>query len=87
MNDDLSSKGEENSNSDQVAEENDVVEDNPRRRLQDSITSKNPTGKMNLDRRYPNSERRSNKDSDYEGPPRRFTIDRRKTNKDRRKPD
>jgi len=87
MNDDLSSKGEENSNSDQVAEENDVVEDKPRRRLQDSITSKNPTGKMNLDRRYPNSERRSNKDSDYEGPPRRFTIDRRKTNKDRRKPD
>lgn len=80
-------KGEENSNSDQVAEENDVVEDKPRCRIQDSIASKNPTGKMNLDRRCPNSERRSNKDSDYEGKPRRYTIDRRKTNKDRRKPD
>lgn len=69
---------------DQVAEENTATEETPRRRIQDGITSKNPTRKMNLDRRLKNHERRSNSDSDYKGPSRRYTIDRRQTNKDRR---
>ena len=87
MNDDSSQKGKENSNSDQVAEENDAVEDKLRRRIQDDITPKTPARKMNLDRRFNNSERRCLKDSAYKGWARRFTIDRRKTAKDRRKLD
>ncbi len=66
-----------------AVEDTDTVKDQPRRRIQDSITSKNPTRKMNLDRRC-NSERRSSKDSDYDGLPRRYTIERRMTSKDRR---
>jgi hypothetical protein len=85
MNDDSSRKGRENSNHDQASEENDAVEDKPHRRIQDGITSKTPTRKMNLDRRYKNSERRCVKDTGYKGWARRFTIDRRKTAKDRRK--
>jgi len=84
MNDDSSQKGKENSNHDQEAEENDAVEDKSHRRIQDGITSKTPTRKMDLDRRYKNSERRSIKDIAYKGWARRFTIDRRKTTKDRR---
>lgn len=87
MNDDSSIKGEENSTTNEKAEEDDAIEDETGRRIQDDITSRDPTGKMNLDRRYPDSERRSNKDSDYDGPPRRYTIDRRKITKDRQKPD
>ncbi len=86
MNDDSSQKGRENSNHDQASEEgNDAVEDKPHRRIQDGITSKTPTRKMNLDRRYKNSERRCIKETGYKGWARRFTIDRRKTAKDRRK--
>jgi len=85
MNDDSLQKGKENSNSDQTAEEIDDVEDKLHRRIQDGITSKTPTRKMNLDRRYKNSERRYLKDSGYKGWARRFTVDRRKTAKDRRK--
>jgi len=66
-----------------TVEDTDTVKDRPRRRIQDGITSKNPTRKMNLDRRC-NSERRSIHDSDYDGRPRRYTIDRRMTTKDRR---
>ena len=87
MKDDSSQNGKENSNTDQAAEDNQAEEEESLRRIQDDIKSKDPTGKMNLDRRYPNRERRSNVDSDYEGPPRRYTIDRRNTTKDRRKPD
>jgi hypothetical protein len=79
---------EENGNKtiiDQAQKEDDAVEDKPRRRIQDGITSKDPRGKMNLDRRYPDSERRCKKDSDYKGPARRYTIDQRLTSKDRRK--
>ena len=72
---------------DQASEENEAVEDKPHRRIQDAITSKTPTRKMNLDRRYKNSERRCLKDSGYKGWARRFTVDRRKTAKDRRKLD
>ena len=54
------------------------------RRLQDAITSKNPTRKLNLDRRSKNSERRTNAASTFNGKARRFTIDRRLNNKDRR---
>ncbi len=57
------------------------------RRVQDGITSKDPTRKLNLDRRAPNSERRVSDDSNYCGPVRRYTIDRRLKTKDRRKPD
>lgn len=67
----------------QVAEDTDTVNDQPRRRIQDGITSKNPTRKMNLDRRC-DSERRSIQDSDYDGLPRRYTIERRIITKDRR---
>ena len=64
-----------------------AVEEKPRRRLQDSIESKNPVRQMNLDRRIKNNDRRSNYDPDYKGPSRRLTIDRRLKNQDRRKKD
>jgi len=54
------------------------------RRLQDSIVSKDPGRKFNLDRRTKDSDRRINTDSDYNGPARRYNIDRRLTLKDRR---
>jgi hypothetical protein len=82
-----SDKSEENVTNDQASDENDTMAAVPRRRIQDGIKSKNPSGKMNLNRRRENSERRTNKDSDYKGPSRRFTIDRRVATKDRRKPD
>ena len=57
------------------------------RRIQDSITSRDPTRKLNLDRRTINSERRVNNDPNYCGQTRRYTIDRRLHTKDRRKSD
>ena len=85
MNDNPSEESGKNKTIDQAEKEDDAVEDKHGRRIQDDIKSKNPTGKMNLDRRYPNSERRCMKDSDYKGPARRFTIDQRLKTKDRRK--
>ena len=60
---------------------------NHRRRLQDSIISKDPARKFNLDRRVKNSDRRVNTDPNYKGPSRRYTIDRRVNLKDRRAKD
>jgi len=57
---------------------------NTGRRLQDAIISKDPTRKLNLDRRTARNDRRANTDPNYKGPARRFTIDRRLTSKDRR---
>ena len=57
---------------------------NPGRRLQDSILSKDPQHKLNLDRRVARSDRRFSTDSNYKGPSRRYTIDRRLKSKDRR---
>ena len=54
------------------------------RRLQDDITSKDPTGKMNLDRRKKNRERRTMENTEYKGLSRRYTIDRRFCTSDRR---
>ena len=57
----------------------------PHRRVQDNITSKNPSHMMNLDRRFKANERRDlNYDYSYNGPARRFVIDRRLKIKDRR---
>lgn len=64
-----------------------TVDEQPRRRLQDNIESKNPTRNMNFDRRLKNNDRRTNYDSDYKGPSRRLTIDRRLKTQDRRKND
>ncbi len=58
---------------------------NQGRRIQDKIASKDPTHKLNLDRRVPNSDRRKFDDPNYKGPARRMTIDRRVNLKDRRK--
>lgn len=55
-----------------------------RRRLQDSIESKNPTRNMNYDRRLKNNDRRSNYETQPNTPSRRLTIDRRIILKDRR---
>jgi len=55
------------------------------RRLQDSIVSKDPFRKFNLDRRTARSDRRGDRDPNYNGPSRRYTIDRRLNLKDRRK--
>lgn len=55
------------------------------RRIQDDIASKDPTRKLNLDRRVKNSDRRLADDPNYKGPSRRYTIDRRVNLKDRRK--
>ena len=60
---------------------------NSGRRLQDSLISKDPSRKFNVDRRTQGSERRVNTDTDYNGPARRNTIDRRLNLKDRRKKD
>ena len=58
--------------------------ENTGRRLQDSIISKDPGRKLNLDRRVKNRERRADSDPNYNGPARRLTIDRRLNLKDRR---
>ena len=86
MNKDSSDEDDKNINADTDVEENTVSETKHRRRLQDSITSKTPTRKMNLDRRV-QSDRRSRHNTDYKGPSRRYTIDRRLNIKDRRKKD
>ena len=68
---------------DDTREENND-KNNPGRRLQDSLISKDPGRKFNLDRRTPGSERRVTTDPDYNSPARRNTIDRRHNLKDRR---
>lgn len=57
------------------------------RRIQDAITSKNPSRKLNLDRRTARNERRANADPNYKGPSKRYNIDRRQNTKDRRDED
>ena len=57
------------------------------RRLKDSIVSKDPLRKLNLDRRAENSDRRIANNPNYNGPARRNTIDRRLNLKDRREKD
>lgn len=78
---------------DKAASKSDIADDtsaessekkNTGRRLQDAIVSKDPTRKLNLDRRTARSDRRADTDPHYKGPARRFTIDRRLTSKDRR---
>ena len=84
MKKDFAKKNTENDTTDQVAEEINTDNSEPQRRIQDGISIKNSTRKMNLDRRVTNSERRGSGDGNYKGPSRRYTIDRRLTNKDRR---
>ena len=67
--------------------ESNSAQDNPGRRLQDSLISKDPSRKFNLDRRTEGSDRRVNSDPNYNGPARRNIIDRRRNLKDRRKED
>jgi hypothetical protein len=57
------------------------------RRLLDTLISKDPSRKFNVDRRTNGSERRVNTDPSYKGPVRRNTIDRRLKLKDRREKD
>lgn len=68
------------------SEQTDEASENKKtgRRLQDSITSKDPQRKLNLDRRVARSDRRLSTDNNYNGPARRYTIDRRLKSKDRR---
>lgn len=80
-------KNKENNTSEKVAEEIITDESPPQRRIQDGISIKKSTRKMNLDRRCENSERRGSGDPNYKGPSRRYNIDRRLKNKDRRKTD
>ncbi len=77
-------KGSKITPSGKMVEGNVTAEPLHNRRVQDGITSKSPTRKMNLDRRHPNSERRGDGNPNYNGPSRRYTIDRRLTAKDRR---
>lgn len=86
MKKDSTDEDDKNISADLVAEESAVSETKHGRRLQDGITSKTPTRKMNLDRRV-QSDRRARYDTNYKGPSRRFTIDRRLNIKDRRKKD
>jgi hypothetical protein len=72
---------------DKVAEEINTDQSPPQRRIQDGISIKKSTRKMNLDRRCENSERRGNGDPNYTGLSRRYNIDRRLNNKDRRNAD
>lgn len=55
------------------------------RRLVDVIISKHPFRKLNLDRRTTRSDRRVDRNPNYNDPSRRYTIDRRQRLKDRRK--
>ena len=80
-------KKKENETTDKVAEEIYTDESPPQRRIQDGISIKKSTRKMNLDRRCENSERRGNGDPNYKGPSRRYNIDRRLKTKDRRNAD
>lgn len=81
-------KNKESDTTDKVAEEINTDKSVPQRRIQDGISIKKSTRKMNLDRRCENSERRGNADPNYKGPCRRYTIvDRRLKNKDRRSSD
>ena len=86
MADDKSLKNKENSDSDEAAggADSDAKHD---RRIQDGITSKDPTGKMDLDRRYKDSDRRCMHPSVHKGRAQRFTVDRRQATRDRRKKD
>lgn len=54
------------------------------RRLLDTLISKDPSRKFNVDRRTQGSDRRGNTDPNYTGPVRRNTIDRRLKLRDRR---
>jgi hypothetical protein len=83
---DVSNKEGKDTNPDKPEEEHDAATTKLRRRLQDGITSKTATRKMNLDRRRL-SDRRGKYDTDYKGPSRRYTLDRRVSKKDRRKND
>ena len=87
MNNHFTKKNTENNTTDNVAEEINTDKSLPQRRIQDGISIKKSTRKMNLDRRCENSERRGNGDPNYKGPSRRYTIDRRLKNKDRRNAD
>ncbi len=80
-------KSTENETTDKVAEEINTDQSPPQRRIQDGISIKKSIRKMNLDRRFENSERRGNGDPSYKGPIRRYNIDRRLSNKDRRNAD
>jgi hypothetical protein len=68
------------------SEDNDEKKDTGRRLL-DSLISKDPSRKFNVDRRTKGSERRDNADPNYKGLARRNTIDRRLNLKDRREKD
>ena len=87
MTNDTPHERKENSTTDEAGGDAADSGSKPRRRIQDGITSNDPTGKLDLDRRYKNSERRFKYSSVYKGRARRFTIDRRKTTRDRRKQD
>ena len=55
------------------------------RRIEDNVVTKNPSHRLNLDRRFKMNERRNlNSNYNYIGPVRRFTIDRRLGIGDRR---
>jgi len=69
---------------DDASVENSEKKDAGGRRLQDSIISKDPSRKLNLDRRTKGSDRRIDTDPGYNGPARRYNIDRRLNTKDRR---
>jgi len=62
------------------------MDTNLHRRIQDDIVSRNPTHKMNLERRLNNNERRGKTyfAHIYNGPARRLIIDRRLRTDDRR---
>lgn len=57
------------------------------RRLQDATILKDSNRKLNLERRIPGIDRRTDTDPRYKGPARRYTIDPRENLKDRRDKD
>ena len=57
------------------------------RRLQDTVTLKDSSRKLNLDRRVLSVDRRVDTDPNYKGPARRYTVDSRVKLKDRRDKD
>ena len=87
MADDKSPNDNENPDSNEAPADGTDTDPKHDRRIQDGITSKDPTGKMDLDRRYKDSDRRCMHPTVYNGKAQRFTVDRRQATRDRRKKD
>ena len=85
MKDDIPQDDTDSKEDDMAATDTSSKKPQPGRRLEDGSLRKDPTHKLNLDRRIHDGERRTWDDPKYRGPARRLTLDRRNRKNDRRK--